>query len=44
MRQLDVLIVTHRAGSLLQECIEAVQAQSQKAARVVVVVNLKSEV
>ena len=44
MRQLDVLIVTHRAGSLLQECIEAVQAQSQKAARVVVVVSSDAEV
>jgi len=39
MRQLDVLIVTHRAGSLLAECVAAVQAQSWKAARVVVVVS-----
>ena len=39
MRQLDVLIVTHRAGSLLAECVAAVQAQTWKAARVVVVVS-----
>jgi len=39
MRQLDVLIVTHRAGLLLAECVAAVQAQTWKAARVVVVVS-----
>jgi GT2 family glycosyltransferase len=39
MRELDVLIVTYQADSLLAECLAAVSAQTWRAVRVVVVVS-----
>ena len=43
MQPIDVLIVTHYAGDLLQSCLAGIRAQTHPAARIVVVVSSTAE-